>query len=403
MKPRTCASPTNNYSRLKACNLLLQPYVNLSLQPPCIITSLTLVISMVTDSLTDVNICVQIHAVWHLFKIYQNVFLKHIFFSHNSWFFLSKCSSVSQAPVSLLSPSSGPQDGDGAACRQTLSSVWERGLHGNVLDWVQSRAPGFYLKHAGTLPGGWAQRRPPANETVVTGHCYYSKGENEGQMMPIIRANGRLAISFDTLSVNEQASTFYIQDYCSVFSLSDRMMVLVSTRPLLNQFLCSSLWTVLCWSVWMMESSAWDVSPLSLGSSSCSDYRISVLSPVKLTLASSVSLLHMQLRRANQGLRQTGTKIELANPALELRRKTRYLILESDYTQRNVWSVWVWFEMLNRTSALIVVFKSLFLILQLNVVFPDAWCPVGHRKRKERMTFDVVGIKPNVTSWCTIF
>ncbi len=75
-------------------------------------------------------------------------------------------------------------------------------------------------------------------------------------MMPIIRANGRLAIPFDTLSVNEQASTFYIQDYCSVFSLSDRMMVLGSTRPLLKQFLCSSLWTVLSWSVWMMESSA---------------------------------------------------------------------------------------------------------------------------------------------------
>ncbi len=64
-----------------------------------------------------------------------------------------------------------------------------------------------------------------------------------------------------------------------------------------------------------------------------------MLSPVKLTLASSVSLLRMQLRRANQGLRQTGTKIELANPALEPRRKTRYLILENDYTQRNVWSV----------------------------------------------------------------
>ncbi len=74
MKSRTCVSPTTNYSRLKACNLLLQPYVNLSLQPPCIITSLTLVMSMVTDSQTDVNMCV------HLFNIYKKVFLKHIFF-----------------------------------------------------------------------------------------------------------------------------------------------------------------------------------------------------------------------------------------------------------------------------------------------------------------------------------
>uniref|UniRef100_A0A671LDP6 UHRF1-binding protein 1-like n=1 Tax=Sinocyclocheilus anshuiensis TaxID=1608454 RepID=A0A671LDP6_9TELE len=68
----------------------------------------------------------------------------------------------------------------------------------------------------------------------------------------------------------------------------------------------------------------------------CSDYRISVLSPVKLTFASSVSLLRIQLRRANQGLRPVGTKIELANPALELRRKTRYHILENYYTQCNV-------------------------------------------------------------------
>ncbi len=78
------------------------------------------------------------------------------------------------------------------------------------------------------------------------------------------------------------------------------------------------------------------MSPLGLGYSSCSDYRIYVLSPVKLTLASSVSLLRMQLHRANQGLRQKGTKIELANPALELRRKTRYHILENYYTQCNV-------------------------------------------------------------------
>lgn len=133
-----------------------------------------------------------------------------------------------------------------------------------------------------------------------------------------------------------QHFTYKTSDFCSVFSLSDRMMVLVSTRPLLNQFLCFSLWTVLCWSVWMMESSAWDVSPLGLGYSSCSDYRIYVLSPVKLTLASSVSLLRMQLHRANQRLRQKGTKIELANPALEPRRKTRYHVLENYYTQCNV-------------------------------------------------------------------
>lgn len=115
----------------------------------------------------------------------------------------------------------------------------------------------------------------------------------------------------------------------------------------------------------MMESSTWDVSPLALGYSSCSDYRISVLSPVKLTLASSVSLLRMQLRRANQGLRQNGTKIELANPALELKRKTRYHILENYYTQCNaalfmclaclslVWDV-------KQNICPIVVFKSHF-------------------------------------------
>lgn len=114
--------------------------------------------------------------------IYRNVLSKHLyFFSLHSCCFFSKCSSVSRPPVPLLSTSCGPQVRDGAASGQTLTSVWERGLHGNVLDRMQSRAPGFYLKHARTVPGGWAQRRPPANETVVPGHCYYTKSENQGQ------------------------------------------------------------------------------------------------------------------------------------------------------------------------------------------------------------------------------